>query len=103
MAYHTIFYYDERADFLHIFMFFEIRLIGSHGNSNTLYIYIYIYLAIVMSVLRFTDSIYPFGIFKIFLIMTNVDNLWCTDLLMSEIIVVTLLDSICSLLTFMSG
>ena len=41
-----------------------------------------------MSVLRFTDSNYPFGIFKIFLIMTNVDNLWCTYLLMSEIIVI---------------
>ena len=65
--------------------------------------YIYIYLAIVMSVLQFTDSNYPFGIFKIFLIMTNVENLWCTDLFMSEIIVVALFDSICSLLTFMSG
>ena len=65
--------------------------------------YIYIYLAIVMPVLQFTDSNYPFGIFKIFLIMTNVENLWCTDLFMSEIIVVALFDSICSLLTFMSG
>ena len=65
--------------------------------------HIYIYMAIVMSVLQFTDSNYPFGIFKIFLIMTNVENLWCTDLFISEIIVVALFDSICSLLTFMSG
>jgi hypothetical protein len=81
-------------------MLLEIRLIGGHGISNVTYIYIH--LAIVMSVLRFTDLNYHFGIFKIFLIMTNAENIWCTDLLMFEIIVVTLLDSICSLLTFMS-
>jgi hypothetical protein len=82
-------------------MLLEIRLIGGHGISNVTHIYIY--LAIVMSVLRFTDLNYNFGIFKIFLIMINAESIWCTDLLMFEIIVVTLLDSICSLLTFMSG
>ena len=73
--------------FLHIFMLFEKRLIGGHGISNV--IYIYIYMAIVMSFLRFTESNYHFGIFKIFLI-TNAENIWCTDLPMFEIIVVTL-------------
>jgi hypothetical protein len=76
-------------------------------GSPTSHIYIYIcvfgHWGIVMSVRRFTDSNYHFGIFKIFLIMRNAENLWCTDLLMFEIIVVMVLYSICSLLTFMSG
>ena len=38
-------------------------------------LYVLFLLAIVLSVLRFTDSDYPFGIFKLFLIQSSFLNL----------------------------
>jgi len=43
-------------------------------NKNWLFSFVLLRLAIVLSVLRYTDSDYPFGIFKLFIYIDLLSN-----------------------------